>query len=76
MSALGHEHTSRHVRIMSVLPLKADIRWRGLHVRLVPQADILRVDGGDDILSPFTALGTPRNVVFCRHYRKKKKPHW
>ena len=27
------------------------------------------------ILSPFTALGMPRNVVFCRHNRKKKKPH-
>jgi hypothetical protein len=25
MSALGHDQTSRHVRIMSVLPLKADI---------------------------------------------------
>ena len=25
------------------------------------------------ILSPFTALGTPRKV-FCRHNRKKKKP--
>ena len=25
---------------MSVIPLKADIRQRGLHVRLVPEADI------------------------------------
>src|SRR4029077_6175960 len=41
MSALGHEQTSRHVRVMSVIPLKADIRQRGLRVRLVPQADIL-----------------------------------
>ena len=40
MSALGHEQTSRHVRVMSVIPLKADIQQRGLHVRLVPQADI------------------------------------
>jgi len=36
MSALGHEPTSRNARIMSVLPLKADIHKRGLHVRLVP----------------------------------------
>ena len=39
MSALGHEQTSRHVRVMSVIPLKPDIHQRGLHVRLVPQAD-------------------------------------
>jgi hypothetical protein len=40
MSAKGHEQTSRHVRVMSVIPLKTDIHQRGLHVRLVPQADI------------------------------------
>jgi len=27
---------------MSALPPKADINWRGWHVRLVPKADILR----------------------------------
>jgi hypothetical protein len=40
MSALGHEQTLRHVHVMSVIPLKADIHRRGLHVRLVPLADI------------------------------------
>ena len=40
MSAMGHEQTSRRVRIMSVIPLKADIHHRGLHVRLVPLADL------------------------------------
>jgi hypothetical protein len=30
MSALGHEQTSRNVRVMSVIPLKADIHQRGL----------------------------------------------
>jgi hypothetical protein len=40
MSALGHEQTSRHVRVMSVIPFKADIHQRGLHVRLVPATDI------------------------------------
>ena len=36
MSALGHEQTSRHVRVMSALPPKA------LTVRLVPKAVIVR----------------------------------
>ena len=36
MSVMGHEQTSRHGRVMSVIPLKADIHQRGLHVRLVP----------------------------------------
>jgi hypothetical protein len=40
MSAMGHEQTSRHVRVMSVLPLKADIRQREWHVRYVPATDI------------------------------------
>ena len=33
MSALGHEQTSRDVRVMSVIPLKPDIHQRGSHVR-------------------------------------------
>jgi hypothetical protein len=41
MSALGHEQTSRHVRAMSVIPLKADIRQRGWRVRYVPIADMV-----------------------------------
>ena len=40
MSALGHEQTSRHVRVMSVIPLSADIHQRGLHVPLVPITDV------------------------------------
>ena len=31
MSAMGQKQTSRHVGVMSVLPLKADIHKRGLH---------------------------------------------
>ena len=42
MSAKGHKQTSRRVRGMSVIPLKADIHQRGLHVRLVPITDIPR----------------------------------
>jgi hypothetical protein len=38
-SALGQQ-TSRHVNVMSVIPLKAEIHQRGLHVRLVPKANI------------------------------------
>ena len=29
MSALGHKQTSRNVRVMSVIPLKANIHQRG-----------------------------------------------
>ena len=33
----------RHARVMSVIPLNADINWRGLRVRLSPhQADITK----------------------------------
>ena len=42
MSAMGHEQTSRHVRVMSVIPLKADIQQRSLHVRFVPITDVRR----------------------------------
>ena len=34
------EQTSRHVCVMSVIPLKADIHQRGLHGRLVPPTDV------------------------------------
>ena len=40
---MGHEQTSRHVHVMSDIPLKADINWRALCVRFVPQADIAAV---------------------------------
>jgi hypothetical protein len=43
VSAKGHKQTSRDVRVMSVIPLKADIHLRGLHVCLVPIADLARV---------------------------------
>ena len=42
MTAVGHEQTSRHVRLMFVIPLKADIHRRGLYLRLVPEADMDR----------------------------------
>ena len=48
MSAMGHEQTSRNVRVMSVIPLKADIDQRGLHVRYVPLADIAKERELDD----------------------------
>ena len=44
MSAKGQKQTSRHVRVMSVIPLKADIHQRGLHVRLVPSGHQSRRD--------------------------------
>jgi hypothetical protein len=38
-SEMGHKQTSRHVRVMSVIPLKADIHQRGFHVRSVPKSE-------------------------------------
>ena len=54
MSALGHEQTSRYVRVMSVIPLNADIDKRGLHVRFVPIVDMaiaewLKRGNADDV---------------------------
>jgi hypothetical protein len=40
MSASGHEQTLRNVRVMSVIPLKSDIRQRIEHVCFVPLADV------------------------------------
>ena len=36
----NRRHAHRHVRVTPVIPLKADIHQRGLHVRLGPKADI------------------------------------
>ena len=47
MSELGHEQTSPYVHVMSVIPLKADIRQREGHVRLVPKAEIPHRPGED-----------------------------
>jgi hypothetical protein len=40
MSALGQKRTLRLVRLMSVLPPKADIAECGRHVRFVPIAEV------------------------------------
>jgi hypothetical protein len=40
MSGRGQKLTSRKIRVMSVIPVKADIHQCGLHVRYVPEADI------------------------------------
>jgi hypothetical protein len=61
MSATGHERTSRHVRVVSVIPLKADIHQRGLHVRLVPIADMSsRSHLSGDSLDSVNEVGTNR----------------
>src|SRR4029079_7677665 len=38
-SAMGHEQTSRDVRVMSVIPLKADMLIVGMNVCYVPCVD-------------------------------------
>ena len=57
-SALGQKQTSRHVRVMSVILLKADIHKRGLHVCFVPSAD-------------FRNLGWPNSSGLRRSSRLK-----
>jgi hypothetical protein len=37
---LGHKRKWCHARVMSLLPLKADIRQREWHVRYVPKPDL------------------------------------
>jgi hypothetical protein len=39
MSAMDQKQTSHHVRAMSVVPLKADIRQREWHA-IMPKADV------------------------------------
>jgi hypothetical protein len=66
MSGLGHEQTSRHVCVMSVIPLKADIHQRGLHVRLVPRPDMLASGAGVDAavtLAPVTCRSENSELV-------------
>ena len=46
-SALGQKQTSEHVRVMSALPPKADMDWRGRDLRFVPKADaVIELQGG------------------------------
>src|SRR5215471_1370262 len=42
LSALGQKRTSKHVRVMSALPPKADIGTQSRNVRFVPDADYQR----------------------------------
>src|SRR5262249_58695654 len=57
MSALGQERTFRHVRSMSALLPKADIR-QARHVCYVPEADIRYCNSGDDLEADIFSLGT------------------
>ena len=63
---MGHAQTSRHVRIMSVIPLKADTHRRGLHVRLVPDSDVPDVAGESSLkLGSSLRRGRLRNRWRC-----------
>src|SRR5262249_2816039 len=42
MSALGQKRTFRHIRLMSALPLKADVAQHRRDVRFVPFSDYLQ----------------------------------
>jgi hypothetical protein len=51
MSALGHEQMSRHVCVMSVIPLKADINQHGLHVRARgPWKEVVTTSGDNPLI--------------------------
>jgi hypothetical protein len=62
MSALGQKQTSAHVRVMSALPPKADIRCRDQHVRFLPKADI----GTEYLLINWLWLGAEADAVSRR----------
>ena len=51
-------------RVMSVLPLKADIRLREWHVRLVPEADI--IDEGRGMLFYRSVARLPVADMVCQ----------
>ena len=74
MSALGQKQTSRHARVMSVLPLKADIRQREWHVRLVPIADVRAISEEASELLPTFNRKTRQGVCYdrpaCRNSRE------
>jgi hypothetical protein len=54
---MGQKQTSHHVRVMSDLPLKADIHQRGLHIRLVPIADDIEAPFGSTHVECCSSMG-------------------
>jgi hypothetical protein len=63
MSALGQKQTLAHVRVMSAILSKADIRVRNRHVRFVPKADMESFDDlVGDLVAPYRIdAGIPSN---------------
>jgi hypothetical protein len=62
---------------MSVLPLKADIRQRGLHVRLVPEADLDPLALTDEDQAESSTLKQPavEMALSASSYRRSNTPH-
>jgi hypothetical protein len=72
---MGHEQTSRHVRVMSALPPKADIRQRIEHVCYVPKADINALaSNSSSAASIEKELGVPHSLISDADAEKSGHP--
>ena len=69
MTAVGHEQTSRDVRVMSVIPLKADMFSVEIDVHLVPIADMRDSRAKLPFAIQRSGIDKPSIQIGRNHYR-------
>src|SRR5215467_1162512 len=72
LSALGQKRTSKHVRVMSALPPKADIGTQSRDVRFVPNADYQRSISPNTMSRELSIAGTSASM--CPRVKKSIAP--
>src|SRR5215469_12645051 len=72
LSALGQKRTSKHVRVMSALPPKADIGTQSRNVRFVPNADYQRSISPNTMSRELSIAGTSASM--CPRVKKSMAP--